>query len=78
MILAGPGAAERDMASPLLAALPQAVDLCGALTLGEAAACIARCALYVGNDFGIDPPGGCDRDRRRSACAAPRCIAPRR
>lgn len=53
VVLAGPGSSERDMASPLLAALPQAVDLCGALTLGEAAACIERCALYIGNDSGL-------------------------
>ncbi len=53
VVLAGPGADEQEMAAPLLAALPQAVDLCGALTLGEAAACIERCALYVGNDSGL-------------------------
>ncbi len=41
------------MAAPLLAALPDAVDLCGTLTLPEAAACIQRCALYVGNDSGL-------------------------
>ena len=37
----------------MLAALPQAIDLCGALTLPEAAACLARCALFVGNDSGL-------------------------
>ena len=52
-VLAGPGDAERAMAAPLLAALPDAVDLCGKLTIAEAAACIQRCALYVGNDSGL-------------------------
>ena len=52
-IFAGPGRAEHEMASPLLAALPEAIDLCGKLTLPEAAACIQRCALYVGNDSGL-------------------------
>jgi len=48
-----PGAQERALAAPVLAALPQAIDLCGALTLPEAAACLARCALFVGNDSGL-------------------------
>jgi heptosyltransferase-3 len=52
-VFAGPGDAERALAAPLLAALPDAVDLCGKLTLAEAAACIQRCALYVGNDSGL-------------------------
>ncbi len=52
-VFAGPGEAELAMAAPLLAALPEAVDLCGALTIPEAAACIQRCALYVGNDSGL-------------------------
>lgn len=52
-VFAGPGAAERAMADPTLALLPDAIDLCGALTLPEAAACIQRCALYVGNDSGL-------------------------
>ena len=53
VVLAGPGAEERAMATPLLAALPEAVDLCGALSLPEAAAAITRAALYVGNDSGL-------------------------
>ncbi len=53
VIFAGPGAAERAMAAPLLAALPQAVDLCGRLSLPEAAACLARCDLFIGNDSGL-------------------------
>jgi ADP-heptose:LPS heptosyltransferase len=52
-VLAGPGEAERAMAAPLLAALPDAVDLAGCLSLPEAAACLARAALYVGNDSGL-------------------------
>jgi ADP-heptose:LPS heptosyltransferase len=41
------------MAAPLLAALPGAIDLCGTLALPEAAACIQRCAIYIGNDSGL-------------------------
>lgn len=52
-VFAGPGEQERAMAEPLLAALPEAIDLCGKLTIPEAAACIQRCALYVGNDSGL-------------------------
>jgi heptosyltransferase-3 len=48
VVLAGPGAAERAMAAP-----PEAVDLCGALSLPEAAAVLARCDLFVGNDSGL-------------------------
>lgn len=53
VVFAGPGAAERAMAAPLLAALPDAVDLTGRLSLPEAAACLSRCALFVGNDSGL-------------------------
>jgi ADP-heptose:LPS heptosyltransferase len=52
-VFAGPGNQERAMAAPLLAALPGAIDLCGRLTIPEAAACLARCALYIGNDSGL-------------------------
>ncbi len=53
-VLGGPGAAERAMATPVLAALGgRAVDLVGALSLPEAAAALARCALFVGNDSGL-------------------------
>ncbi len=41
------------MADPVLAALPDAIDLAGKLTLPEAAACIARCTLFIGNDSGL-------------------------
>jgi len=53
VVFGGPGEAERAMAAPVLAALPGAVDLVGRLTLPEAAACLARCALFVGNDSGL-------------------------
>jgi ADP-heptose:LPS heptosyltransferase len=52
-VFGGPGAQERALAAPLLEALPEAVDLCGALSLPEAAACIQRCDVYVGNDSGL-------------------------
>ena len=41
-VMAGPGAKEAALAAPVLAALPEAVDLCGALSLPEAAAVLAR------------------------------------
>ena len=53
VVFAGPGEAERAMAAPVLAALPRAVDLVGRLTLPEVAACLARCAVFVGNDSGL-------------------------
>jgi len=52
-VLGGPGDTEREMAAPLLAALPDAVDMVGQLTLPEAAAVLARGALFVGNDSGL-------------------------
>jgi len=53
VVFAGPGEAERLMAAPLLAALPGAVDLVGRLALPGAAACLVRCAVFVGNDSGL-------------------------
>jgi ADP-heptose:LPS heptosyltransferase len=53
VVFAGPGPAERAMAAPLLAALPDAIDLAGRLTIPQVAACLARCALFVGNDSGL-------------------------
>lgn len=53
VVFAGPGAAERAMAAPVLAALPDAIDLTGRLSLPEASACLSRCALFVGNDSGL-------------------------
>jgi heptosyltransferase-3 len=53
VVLGGPGANERAMAAPLLAALPDAIDLVGALSLAEAAAVLQRAALFIGNDSGL-------------------------
>lgn len=52
-VLGGPGEAERAMATPLLTLLPEAIDLVGTLSLPEAAACLGRMALFVGNDSGL-------------------------
>ncbi|MGH7121126.1 MAG: glycosyltransferase family 9 protein [Acetobacteraceae bacterium] len=52
-ILAGPGPAERALAEPVRSLIPEAIDLTGRLTLPEAAACLARAALFVGNDSGL-------------------------
>jgi ADP-heptose:LPS heptosyltransferase len=54
-VFAGPGAQERALAERVLRALPsrRTIDLAGSLTLTESAACLARCALYVGNDSGL-------------------------
>lgn len=53
VVFAGPGDTERAMAESLLAALPDAIDLVGRLSLPEVAACLARCALFIGNDSGL-------------------------
>ncbi len=52
-VMAGPGPTERALAAPVLAAFPGAIDLAGNLTLPEAAACLARASLFVGNDSGL-------------------------
>jgi ADP-heptose:LPS heptosyltransferase len=52
-IFAGPGAQERALAAPVLAALPDAIDLVGRLSLPEVAACLRRCRLFIGNDSGL-------------------------
>jgi heptosyltransferase-3 len=53
VIFGGPGAQEAAFAAPVIAALPGAIDLTGRLTLAEAAACLARCTLFIGNDSGL-------------------------
>lgn len=53
LILAGPGAQEAALAAPLAALLPEAVDTTGILSLAEVAACLQRCAVFVGNDSGL-------------------------
>lgn len=53
-ILGGPGPQERAMAAPVLEALgDRAIDLMGHLALPEAAAVLARCAIFIGNDSGL-------------------------
>lgn len=53
MIFGGPG--ERDMALPLIGAVPEAhrIDVVGKLDLLTAYACLRKAALYVGNDSGL-------------------------
>lgn len=53
VLFAGPGPAEQALAAPVLAALPDALDLSGQLSLPEASACLAQCALFIGNDSGL-------------------------
>lgn len=53
VVFGGSGEGERRLAAPVLAGLPDAVDLAGKLTLAEAAACLARCRVFVGNDSGL-------------------------
>ncbi len=53
VVLAGPGEAERRLAARVVRALPEAIDLSGRLILPQAAACLRRCALFVGNDSGL-------------------------
>ncbi len=46
---------ERDQATPVLDAVPQhrRIDLVGGLDLTCVGACLARCALFIGNDSGL-------------------------
>ncbi len=53
VVLGGAGPEERALAAPVLACLPGAIDLCGMLSLAEAAACLRRARLFVGNDSGL-------------------------
>ena len=53
LILAGPGPQENALAAPLAALLPDAIDTTGLLSIPEAAACLQRCAVYIGNDSGL-------------------------
>jgi ADP-heptose:LPS heptosyltransferase len=53
VIFAGPGAAERALAAPVLAAIPGAIDLVGRLELPQAAACLRRVEIFIGNDSGL-------------------------
>ncbi|CAI9119717.1 glycosyltransferase family 9 protein [Brytella acorum] len=49
----GPGAEERKRAQPVLDALPDAINLGGARPIGEVAALLGQCALFIGNDSGL-------------------------
>jgi heptosyltransferase-3 len=53
VVFAGPGAQERALAAPVLALLPDAIDLTGKLSLPEVAACMRRLDLFIGNDSGL-------------------------
>jgi heptosyltransferase-3 len=53
VIFGGSGTQEREMAAPVLADLPTAIDLVGQLDLPQVAACLRRCTLFVGNDSGL-------------------------
>jgi heptosyltransferase III len=53
VVLGGSGPAERAMAAPLLAALPEALDLVGTVSLPEAASVLQRATLFIGNDSGL-------------------------
>lgn len=52
-VFGGPG--ERDAVAPVLESVPEErrIDLVDACPLDVAAACLERCALYVGNDSGL-------------------------
>ena len=49
------GAGERDIARPVLAAIPseRCIDLVGTVDILTAAACLNRCELFIGNDSGL-------------------------
>ena len=53
VILGGPGEKEAAMAAPVLQSLPGAINLVGRLTLLEAAACLRRVTIFIGNDSGL-------------------------
>lgn len=52
-VVAGPGKAEAGMATRVLQAFPDAIDLVGRLSLPEIAAFLSRSSLFVGNDSGL-------------------------
>jgi ADP-heptose:LPS heptosyltransferase len=49
------GAEERDIALPVLQAIPseRCIDLVGTVDILSAAACLSRCEIFVGNDSGL-------------------------
>jgi len=52
-IFGGPGEAEARRAAPVLAALPDAINLVGTLSLPEATACLRGSRIFIGNDSGL-------------------------
>jgi ADP-heptose:LPS heptosyltransferase len=52
-VFGGPGEAEARRAAPVLAAIPDAIDLVGKLSLPEAAACLRHARIFIGNDSGL-------------------------
>ncbi|MBT5049784.1 MAG: glycosyltransferase family 9 protein [Rhodospirillaceae bacterium] len=52
-VFGGPG--ERDIAQPVLDAIPRerCINLIGVVDLPVVAACLRRCALFIGNDSGL-------------------------
>ncbi len=52
-IFGGTGEAETRRAAPVLAALPDAINLVGKLSLPEAAACLRGSRIFIGNDSGL-------------------------
>jgi heptosyltransferase-3 len=53
VLFGGPGVEERELVAPILALLPDAIDLTGKLTLPEVAACMRKLDLFIGNDSGL-------------------------
>jgi ADP-heptose:LPS heptosyltransferase len=53
VIFGGLGEQEAAAVAPVLAAVPGAINLVGRVSLPEAAACLSRCVLVVGNDSGL-------------------------
>jgi ADP-heptose:LPS heptosyltransferase len=53
VVFGGPGAQERALAAPVLAALPNTIDCVGKFSLPEIAAMLARMHIFIGNDSGL-------------------------
>lgn len=53
VLFGGPGMEEQQLVAPVLALLPNAIDLTGKLTLPEVAACMRKLDLFIGNDSGL-------------------------
>ncbi|MXV44543.1 glycosyltransferase family 9 protein [Saccharibacter sp. 17.LH.SD] len=53
VIFYGPGEVEKHYASPIVQALPEALDMGGNRPLGEVACLLQRCQIFVGSDSGL-------------------------